>query len=244
MESALLQAEMQGQRPMEGDDMDHDFEADIMEAEMQERAMQEGGYTDDEDLAIPLELVPPSSPPARPIHTRPPARPSAPLHQRAQAAIAELEDIPMEAFFDSPPPAQQAQRAKPLPPRTEASASRAMRGPGPSSPVAPIGMSSQALAGPGPSSSAARARRQAVLAGPAPAVVKPDIKHPWTKEVEQKLRQVFGLPKFRLHQKEAIDETMAGKDGELWVPVFRDGAHADGNSIRADAYWRREKSDM
>jgi bloom syndrome protein len=41
-----------------------------------------------------------------------------------------------------------------------------------------------------------------------------DIKHPWSKELEQKLRQVFKLPKFRMHQKEAIDETMAGKDGQ------------------------------
>jgi bloom syndrome protein len=32
--------------------------------------------------------------------------------------------------------------------------------------------------------------------------------------VNQKLRQVFMLPNFRTHQKEAIDETMAGRDGE------------------------------
>jgi bloom syndrome protein len=39
--------------------------------------------------------------------------------------------------------------------------------------------------------------------------------YPWSKEVDQKLRQIFGLPKFRHHQKEAIDVTMSGKDGEF-----------------------------
>lgn len=42
---------------------------------------------------------------------------------------------------------------------------------------------------------------------------KPDVKYPWSKEVEGKLKGVFKLPGFRLHQKEAVDATMAGKDG-------------------------------
>ena len=36
---------------------------------------------------------------------------------------------------------------------------------------------------------------------------------PWDKEVEQRLRQVFKLPGFRTHQREAVNETMAGNDG-------------------------------
>lgn len=47
-----------------------------------------------------------------------------------------------------------------------------------------------------------------------PRTVYVGVQHKWSKEVEQKLRQVFKLPKFRTHQKEAIDETMAGKDGK------------------------------
>lgn len=47
----------------------------------------------------------------------------------------------------------------------------------------------------------------------APRTVAVEVQHRWSKEVEQKLRQVFKLPRFRTHQKEAIDETMAGRDG-------------------------------
>jgi hypothetical protein len=73
------------------------------------------------------------------------------------------------------------------------------------------------------------------------APVKPDVKYPWTKEVEQKLRQVFGLPRFRLHQKEAIDETMAGKDGAFGA-VCR--SYLLTASVRVDAYWRWQELDL
>ncbi|KAK4688907.1 bloom syndrome protein, partial [Tremellales sp. Uapishka_1] len=85
-----------------------------------------------------------------------------------------------------------------------------------SSPTRKVGMGpvmSQALGGPGPSSSAMR------LKAPAPRQIKVDIKHAWSKEVEQKLRQIFKLPRFRQHQKEAIDETMAGRDVFVLMPT-------------------------
>lgn len=47
-----------------------------------------------------------------------------------------------------------------------------------------------------------------------PRVHQIEKQYAWSKEVNQKLRQVFMLPNFRTHQKEAIDETMAGRDGE------------------------------
>jgi hypothetical protein len=40
------------------------------------------------------------------------------------------------------------------------------------------------------------------------------IVYPWSKEVVQKLRQVFGLTNFRENQKDIINATMAGKDGQ------------------------------
>jgi bloom syndrome protein len=51
----------------------------------------------------------------------------------------------------------------------------------------------------------------------APRTIVAEKRFPWSKEVDDKLRTYFKKPKFRFHQKEAIDETMAGKDGELAV---------------------------
>ncbi len=102
-----------------------------------------------------------------------------------KAAFAQQDVIPVDDFFS---PSQHATPNRP--PRAEASSARS------------------ALGGPGPSSSACAQRVQAQKA------VKVDVQHAWSKEVKQKLRQVFKLPGFRTHQKEAIDETMAGKDGE------------------------------
>lgn len=65
-----------------------------------------------------------------------------------------------------------------------------------------------------------------------------EVKHKWSKEVEQKLRQVFKLPRFRTHQKEAIDETMAGRDGDVKHTTSAD------NSLRIDANWWWQVSDM
>lgn len=138
-------------------------------------------------------LIRPSSPPPPNTPTPPRHRPS--TVSRAQtAALAELEDLanlPPDALFSSPPlPSHKSIRVE---------ASRARSG---------------ALAGPGPSTQQAKAARaDAILQESRP--VQLDVVHPWTKEVNKKLRDIFKLPGFRKHQKEAIDTTMAGKDGEL-----------------------------
>lgn len=141
--------------------------------------MAEGNFEDEGD-----EIVPPSTPPREitpPVALRRSTQ-AKPISKKA--ALAELQDVPINAFFSSP------QHATPHgPPRAEASFARSDPG------------------GPGPSSSAAAQRVQAQKA------VKVDVQYPWSKEVSQKLRQIFKLPRFRTHQKEAIDETMAGKDG-------------------------------
>lgn len=106
------------------------------------------------------------------------------------AAMAELEDIPADAFFSSPT------ATAPRPIRVESSAARSTMG------------------GPGPSTQQAQlARAQAIR--DAPASIKPASNHPWTKEVNTKLRAIFKLPGFRHHQREAVNATMAGRDGEL-----------------------------
>jgi bloom syndrome protein len=163
-------------------------------------AMAEEFQDDQPDFELSHELIPPSSPPPPPSFSTPPrsVRTVAPVQIDHTAALAELEDIPPD-FFSSPPAS--AHTPNRPPPRAEASSARSIAG------------------GPGPSSSAQRAevaaqQRQLVQG---PRTVKVDVKHPWTKEVEQKLRQVFKLPKFRTHQKEAVDETMAGNDGEFSV---------------------------
>jgi superfamily II DNA helicase RecQ len=61
---------------------------------------------------------------------------------------------------------------------------------------------------------------QLAPAGPAPAAKTPVTPndsgktHPWSREVAQKLKQVFKLTGFRENQKAAIDATMSGKDGK------------------------------
>jgi hypothetical protein len=108
------------------------------------------------------------------------------------AALAELEDLPMDDIFSSPttlPPSR--------PIRHEASTARSMMG------------------GPGPSTQQAQqARAQAIREAP-PAPVQMLKKHPWTKEIDKKLREIFKLPGFRHHQREAVDATMGGRDGEF-----------------------------
>ncbi|ORY29016.1 hypothetical protein BCR39DRAFT_533606 [Naematelia encephala] len=52
-----------------------------------------------------------------------------------------------------------------------------------------------------------------------PKAIQVDVNYSWSKEVAQKLRQVFKLPNFRTHQKEAIDATMAGKDVFVLMPT-------------------------
>lgn len=131
------------------------------------------------------ELIPPSSPPPPPARRMiTPSRPTRSAQQNRQAALAEMaemQNLPLDEIFSSPP--------RPSPqklPRVEASASR------------PI----NAEAGP-----------SKVVQTPKP--IKIEVRHPWSKEVEDKMKTYFKIPKFRFHQKESIDETMAGKDGEL-----------------------------
>lgn len=141
-------------------------------------------------------LVRQSSLPLPTSPTPPRNRQSTAARARA-AALAELDDLanlPPDALFSSP---SLIAPAKPI--RVEASRAR-----------------SSALAGPGPSTQQAKsARADAILQNSRP--VQLDVVHPWTKEVNKKLRDIFKLPGFRKHQKEAVDTTMAGKDGECSV---------------------------
>jgi len=149
----------------------------------------------EEDLTdADAELIPPSTPPRQPTPPRPSFGSSkAAITAKRKASAAELVDVPMNVFLSS---------SQDIPTHHL---------PGSESTVAPPRASSSArpaLAGPGPASSAYAQRVQAQKA------VKVDVQHSWSKEVTQKLRQVFKLPGFRTHQKEAIDETMGGKDGK------------------------------
>lgn len=128
------------------------------------------------------ELIPPSSPPLlTKSHIITPSRSTRSARQKRADALAEMQELTMDAIFSSPP--------QPSPiklPRVEASATRSVN----------------AEAGPSNASQA-------------PRPIQIEVRHPWSKEVEDKMKAYFKIPKFRFHQKEAIDETMAGKDGTL-----------------------------
>lgn len=151
-----------------------DFDRDIEMAEAMDNASRRGG---------------PASPSPK---TQGSSRRRQALHdENMLAAMAELEDLPVDDIFSSP---TAAPPTRPI--RHEASTARSMMG------------------GPGPSTQQAQlARAQAIRAAP-PAPVKLVTKHKWTKEVDKKLREIFKLPGFRHHQREAVDATMAGRDGE------------------------------
>ena len=136
------------------------------------------------------EIIPPSSAPDENTPHRSPRRNGISASKSRRVPPASLKDVPIDAFFAS------SQKATPLRlPRAEPFSART------------------ALGGPGPSISISTRVIQAQKA------TKVDMQHPWSKEVNQKLRQVFKLPRFRTHQKEAIDETMAGKDGQYFMPM-------------------------
>jgi len=191
----------------------------------------DGGHCPQQEVppAMDDELVPPSSPlPVTP--SRPPARsrtlhPTSPTPQqpsareRRAAAIAAVKDLPADAIFSSP--------VQPFPitlPRTENSSTRTI-GNGAEAGPSHVPSSQTRSAKPttykaGTQSSQAPKPVEASQASGAPGVQAPrtivaEKRFPWSKEVDDKLRTYFKKPKFRFHQKEAIDETMAGKDGEL-----------------------------
>ena len=137
-----------------------------------------------EDLAS-NETLPPSTPP-RAVTSQQSSRQSPKAGPASRkAGLAELRDAHVEAFCSSP-----VRTTPNRPPRAEASSARSILG-GPCSSISAAARGVQA--------------RKAVIV---------DIQHPWSREVDQKLRQVFKLPRFRTHQKEAINVTMAGKDGK------------------------------
>lgn len=148
------------------------------------------------DITDVDELVPPSSPPME--NSAPaPQTPRRLAPQPSVEAQAEevMQGVDLKAFWSPspspsrspPPPAEFTGR----PARNQVSLSTPMPRPGPA---------------------AADVSEPAAVT---PRIHQVEKQYPWSKEVNQKLRQVFMLPNFRTHQKEAIDETMAGRDGKL-----------------------------
>ncbi len=74
----------------------------------------------------------------------------------------------------------------------------------------------------------------AILARPQ-KVVTPvkETEYPWSKEVRKRLKGVFGLRGFRMNQKDIIDATMAGKDGECCPRSMREILGADNSEPKS-----------
>ena len=160
-----------------------------------------------------LTLVLPSSSPPR-HHPQTPTRSTRRTrksNRNAEIVAVEIEDIPPELLF-SP-----LRSTSPRLPRVEASSTRtpAPQPKASTSEAKATGSTKQSKssvavgAGAGVEASSSQAR----MLVQAPQKVEIDIKHPWSKEVEEKMKVYFKIPRFRYHQKEAIDETMAGRDG-------------------------------
>jgi len=173
--------------------------------------------------------LPPSPSPSKPPASRKPRLPTPPPE-------IDDEDITMVEEFEEhhllPP-------SSPPPPSTPPQPARAYRPSGAAARAAALAEIND-IASDAPSSSpprppaklprveASSSRLLNTEAGPSsepiaqqPRRVEVAVRHPWSKEVEGKLRTYFKLPGFRLHQREAIDQTMAGKDGEF----LRDRRH-------------------
>lgn len=180
-------------------------------------AMAEEDFHDLEEEPV---LVPPSTPPVAPsprVPTKMSARQPQPLlapENNKQSILQhtghlpdEFHDIPFNEIFSSP---TSPTRNLPNPPiRAESS---------PPKPIDPPRAS--VIAGPSRQPMETHSPvKEAVPAVPQHRVIPLEITHRWSKEVNQKLRQVFKLPNFRKHQKEAIDETMAGRDVFVLMPT-------------------------
>ncbi|CAK9781434.1 unnamed protein product [Cutaneotrichosporon oleaginosum] len=111
------------------------------------------------------------------------------------AALAEFADIDVSMLNSSPP------RSPEPPIRSEASATRSVQSAVVVSPKGPM-----------PS--------QAPWPKPAPpSAVKQRVQYGWTKEIRNKLRQVFKITDFRTNQEDAINATMEGKDVFVLMPT-------------------------
>lgn len=142
------------------------------------------------DITDVEELVPPSSPIRNPAPRT--SRQLAPQPSVEAQAEEALQGVDLEAFWSpSPSPSRSSSPAEITrrPARVEVPSSASME----------------------QNSSAAQSSGSVAVT---PRIHQVEKQYAWSKEVNQKLRQVFMLPNFRTHQKEAIDETMAGKDGE------------------------------
>lgn len=166
---------------------------------------------DEEPVLVPPSTPPVASPPRTAVRTstrqpQPLLAPEA-IFQDTGHLPDEFHDIPFSEIFSSPTSPTRNLANAPL--RVESSPPKSIDLP-----------RSSAMAGPSRQPMETHSLiKETVPAVPQHRVIPLEITHPWSKEVNQKLRQVFKLPNFRKHQKEAIDETMAGKDVFVLMPT-------------------------
>ncbi|WVQ85440.1 hypothetical protein IAT38_007605 [Cryptococcus sp. DSM 104549] len=183
--------------------------SDVKPQENADIAMEEQVAQVEEDFFdFDMEDIPPSSPPAplpkpAPSPVRAPARRAPPLPSAHPQADA-LEGLSASQIFSSSPAPHSPIRTVPFS-------------------VPSNNFSRSAAAGPGPSSTAAAAAA-AVAAAPVSTPQQRqggqgETQYPWSREVNIRLRQVFHLSGFRKHQREAINETMAGRDVFVLMPT-------------------------
>nr|KIR48852.1 bloom syndrome protein [Cryptococcus bacillisporus CA1280] len=181
----------------------HDFDIAMAEKDFHD--------LDEEPVLVPPSTPPAASPPRIAVRTsarqpQPSLAPEA-ISQDTGHLPDEFHDIPFSEIFSSPTSPTRNLLNAPL--RVESSPPKPIDLPRPS-----------AIAGPSRQPMETHSPiKETVPAVPRHRVIPLEITHPWSKEVNQKLRQVFKLPNFRKHQKEAIDETMAGKDVFVLMPT-------------------------